>query len=288
MSVPEHESLKGSADQALSQTEQERVEKDGAPRAVLVHEIIRQEGEDELLRPFSALALSGLAAGLSMGFSFVAGAFMAAELPDPHWRALLAPLGYSVGFLLVVLGRQQLFTESTLTALLPLLYRRDVATIKLTIRLWTIVLLANLLGTVLFALAIAGTDIADAQQRAALTEMARATVDGTFGDTLVKAIFAGWLIALMVWLLPAAGSAKILIIVTLTYVVALGGFVHVIAGSAEAAFLVLTGQAGSVDYVAKFLPPTLLGNTVGGVALVAMLNHGSVSAELESTSEPPS
>ncbi|MBB3972733.1 formate/nitrite transporter family protein [Hansschlegelia beijingensis] len=283
MSTPDEDQPDGSADQALSRTEQERVQEGAAPRAVLVHEIIRREGEDELLRPVSALALSGLAAGLSMGFSFLAQAFMMAELPDPNGRALLAPLGYCVGFLIVVMGRQQLFTESTLTALLPLLYRRDLATMTLTIRLWAIVLAANLLGTMLFALAIAGTDVADAQQRSALTELALKTIEGSFGGTLVKAIFAGWLIALMVWLLPAAGSAKILIIVVLTYVVALGGFAHVVAGSAEAAFLVVSGEAGPGDYLVKFLLPTLIGNTIGGVALVAMLNHGSVSAELATT-----
>jgi formate/nitrite transporter FocA (FNT family) len=272
----------GKADQALSGTEQERVEQNAAPRAVLVHEIIRQEGEDELLRPASALALSAFAAGLSMGFSFLVEGFMIAELPDPHWRALLAPFGYSVGFLIVVMGRQQLFTESTLTALLPLLYSRDAATMMLTIRLWVIVLAANLLGTLVFAAAIASTEVVAPEQRSALIGLASHTVEGSFSVTLVKAIFAGWLIALMVWLMPAAGSAKIFVIVALTYVVALAGFAHVIAGSAEAAFLVLSGNADPADYLLKFLLPTLIGNTIGGVALVAMLNHGSVSAELAS------
>ena len=95
----------------------------------------------------------------------------------------------------------------------------------------------------------------------------------------IKAVLAGWLIALMVWLLPSAGSAKMLIIVTLTYVVAIGHFSHSIAGSVEAAFAVFAGEHGVRDYVVGFLVPTVLGNTVGGVALVAMLNHAPLATE---------
>jgi len=120
--------------------------------AHVVHETIRREGEDELNRTSSALAWSGLAAGLSMGFSLVAEGLLAAGLPHARWATLISKLGYSVGFLIVVLGRQQLYTETTLTVVLPLLSRRDMKTALSLLRLWGIVLLANLVGTYLFAL----------------------------------------------------------------------------------------------------------------------------------------
>src|SRR5690242_8787150 len=98
----------------------------GAPMgALVIHEIVRDQGEEELERSFTGLAWSGLAAGLSIGFSFLVQAVLQARLPDTPWRILVAGFGYSVGFLIVILGRQQLFTETTLTALIPALTRRN-------------------------------------------------------------------------------------------------------------------------------------------------------------------
>ncbi|MGA9629812.1 MAG: formate/nitrite transporter family protein, partial [Candidatus Acidiferrales bacterium] len=108
--------------------EEKQIQERVAIGAHVVHETIRREGREELKRSSSALAWSGLAAGLSMGFSMVAEGLLAAYLPDREWTPLLSKLGYSVGFLIVVLGRQQLFTETTLTAVLPLLSDRSAKT----------------------------------------------------------------------------------------------------------------------------------------------------------------
>ena len=97
--------------------------------ANVVYETIRREGEEELRRAVSALAWSGLAAGLSMGFSFIAEGLLVAHLPDSPWRPLLSKAGYCIGFLIVILGRQQLFTENTLTVILPLLLHKDMKTL---------------------------------------------------------------------------------------------------------------------------------------------------------------
>ena len=114
-----------------------------------------------------------------------------------------------------------------------------------------------------------------------MQEIGRQAVSGLFWPTAIKAIFAGWLIALMIWLLPSARSARLLVIMLLTYVVALGGFSHVIAGSVEAFYAVFTGQASVYDYLTGFFAPTILGNTIGGVALVALLNHAPLVSELQ-------
>src|ERR1700722_4734957 len=142
--------------------ERKQVEERLAIGANVVYETIRREGEDELHRPAAALAWSAFAAGLSMGFSFIAEGLLMAHLPDQPWRPLVSRAGYAVGFLIVVLGRQQLFTENTLTVVLPLLIRKDLATLLRMLRLWAVVLVANLVGTFLFALRVGKIDIFDA------------------------------------------------------------------------------------------------------------------------------
>src|SRR5690349_9073033 len=108
---------------------EDEAEERSSPSGKIVYKAILKEAEDELERPSSALFWSGLAAGLSMGFSLVGEGLLRAHLPDKPWRPLVAKLGYSVGFLIVILGRQQLFTENTLTPILPLLQRRDARTL---------------------------------------------------------------------------------------------------------------------------------------------------------------
>jgi formate/nitrite transporter FocA (FNT family) len=121
---------------------------------------------------------------------------------------------------ITILGRQQLFTESTLTAVLPLMVRRDRATLLSVLRIWSIVLASNLAGTIVFAFLISPEHLFDPSVRQALVSTGRQILAGPVLFGILKAIFAGWLIALMVWLLPSARSARLLVIILLTYVVA--------------------------------------------------------------------
>jgi formate/nitrite transporter FocA (FNT family) len=242
----------------------------------VVYETIRREGEMELCRPAAALAWSALAAGLSMGFSFIAEAILAAHLPDAPWRPLVSKAGYCVGFLIVILGRQQLFTENTLTVILPLLVHRDWKVLLQVVRLWSVVLSSNLVGTFLFAFCIGHVALFSPQVRQALGDIGASHIGASFGIVFMGAIFAGWLIALMVWLLPGAESARVSIIIIITYFVGLGGFNHIVAGSTTMFFLIVTKSITWGSYFAGFFVPTLLGNIVGGVSLVAALGHAQV------------
>lgn len=165
-----------------------------------------------------------------------------------------------------------------------MLTQRDARTLLATLRLWAIVLAANLVGTILFAAVVSRPGIFRPELFHALEELAQETVDGPFWPVLVKSVFAGWLIALMVWLLPSAHSARLFVIVILTYVVSLAGLSHIVAGSAEAAFAVFTGHATVSDYILRFMVPTLIGNTIGGVSLVALLNHAPLAPEMQEAS----
>jgi formate-nitrite transporter family protein len=265
----------------LTHGERKAVDHQSRPSAALIHETIRTEGERELERSAFALMMSGLAAGLSIGFSVVVPAILMVALPDTSWEHLLTSLGYTVGFLIVVLGRQQLFTENTLTPVLPLLRGPSWRRLGLVLRLWAIVLASNIAATWIFSAVLAYTSVFDPETKEALAEFSRTTMASPFWAMFLKAVFAGWLIALMVWLMPASGDSKPLVIIIVTYVVAMGHFAHIIAGSVEASYLVNIGAATIGDYAGTFFLPTLLGNMLGGVALVACFNFGQVAPELQ-------
>jgi formate/nitrite transporter FocA (FNT family) len=257
---------------------EEEAQQRSAPSGKVVYKAILTEAEDELERPSAALFWSGLAAGLSMGFSLVAEGVLRARLPGRDWTPLVTKFGYSVGFLIVILGRQQLFTENTLTPVLPMLRRKDGKTLANMLRLWGVVLAANLLGAAAVAGVMARTGAFDPDVRRMFLEIGLEATGHGFGTTMLRAVFAGWLIALIVWLLPFAESGRIWVIVIITYVIGIGHFSHVIAGAVDGFVLAWAGEKGWGDVLGKFLLPTLLGNVAGGVTLVAAINHAQVVA----------
>jgi formate-nitrite transporter family protein len=262
----------------LTAKQHEEAEERTSVSVDVVHEAVRRDGEEELKRPVSALAWSGLAAGLSMGFSFVGQALFFAHLPDRPWRPLLVNLGYPVGFLIVIAGRQQLFTENTLTAIIPLLAKKTPATLLKVIRLWAIVLAANLVGAHLFAWVAANTQMFQPEVRDAMLSLAKEAMRVTFGAAILRGIFAGWLIALVVWMLAAVDSGRTAIILILTYIVGLAHLTHIIAGAVEVLFLPMAGAASWLHVAWGYLLPTLIGNIIGGSSLTAALNHAQVVA----------
>lgn len=262
----------------LTESEKRIAEERTALRAAVIHEAIRTEGEAELLRPASALMWSRMAAGLSMGFSLAAMGLLYSRLPDTQWRPLITDLGYTVGFLVVILGRQHLYTENTLTVMLPLLTNRDRKTFWAVLRLWSVVLVANVLGAGMIAWAIARTDVFSPEVRTALTEVAMLTVKGRWLTVLLRGLFAGWIIATMVWMMATSDSSRPAIIIFMTYLVALGELPHVVVSSVDGVYLIATGMLSWSGFAA-FLVPTAIGNTIGGVLLVAFFNHAQVISE---------
>lgn len=263
----------------LDRGESQEATRRSAPSTVIVYEAIRREGEQELKRPNAALAWSGLAAGLSMGFSFVTEVLLYAHLPETPWRPLISKFGYSIGFLIVILGRQQLFTENTLTPILELLVRKKTSTLVHVLRLWTVVLLANMIGAYLFAWVISNTSLFEADIRQVFASMGHEALTVPFWTVLLRAVFAGWLIALMVWLLPFAETGRVTIIILITYVIGLGKFAHIIAGSVETLAAVVVGTASWGAFLGKFFVPALLGNIIGGMALVAAVSYAQIASE---------
>jgi formate/nitrite transporter FocA (FNT family) len=192
----------------------------------------------------------------------------------------VASLGYAAGFVIVILSRQQLFTENTVTVVLPVLSEPTRRNLWRLARLWVIVFLANLAGALLAAAFFSFTPAVDDDLRGKMLEVSGHILNHAWLVVLCKGIAAGFLMAAMVWLLPGADAAQLPVIVLMTWLIAAGGFMHIVAGSVEAFMLVLNGDAGGVAVLIGFGLPALIGNIVGGTALFALLAHAQVMQEL--------
>lgn len=261
--------------------EADRVEETTTPLTPVIYEAVRRNGEQEMARPPWSLAWSGVAAGLSISFSLFAQAILRQHLPDTPWRDLVATLGYPVGFVMVVLGRQQLFTESTITVILPLIAEPTRNHFKRAMRLWAIVLTANLVGTGLAALFCTLTPVIDAPLLEQMHIISRHAMSHDFWAMLLRGVGAGYLMAATVWLMPAAGPAQFHVVALMTYLIGVGGFAHIVAGSLEAYLLLFSGDLGLAAVLGGFALPALVGNIIGGSALFAMMAYAQVRHEIE-------
>lgn len=249
-------------------------------RSPVVYEIVRREAEVELSRPAVSLWWSGVAAGIALSASLLGEAILRHYLPDAAWRPVAESVGYCFGFLIVILGRLQLFTEQTVTAVLPLLADLSARNFGRTARLWSIVLTANLVGAFLTACITVYVGTAPPEYVAAMLELSREFAGLTPLQAFTYGIPAGFFVAAIVWMMPSAEGAEFWVIVVVTYLIALGGFAHIVVGSAEVFLLQVSGELGVVEGFAGLILPCLVGNIVGGTGLFAMLAYAQVHEEL--------
>jgi formate/nitrite transporter FocA (FNT family) len=241
-----------------------------------IHDNVLGSAEEELHRRSGPLVYSAIAAGLTIGFSFLASAFLRMQGHEESTKHLLATAGYPLGFVFVILARNELFTENTLEPVIPLLHRRDRWTLRSMGRLWGLLILGNMIGALAFALVLAYTNAVPEKMRHDMLELTRHVTGLGFGLTFFRAIFAGWLLATLTWMLAATSEriTQIVLIVLATLPIAAFDFSHSIAGSVEAFYRAAVGDARWVDMIVNFTIPALLGNALGGVSLVALLNFG--------------
>ncbi|HEN8734827.1 TPA: formate/nitrite transporter family protein [Pseudomonas putida] len=269
----------------LSADEEQEVSHSQPPRAAVLHEIIRYQGDQELERTLAALWWSALAAGLSMGLSLMAMGLFYARLPEGDGAQVVASIGYSAGFLAVILARQQLFTENTLTAVLPVMTAPTLANFGRLLRLWGVVLFGNLAGTLLVAWVMLELPIFDSKTDVAFLEVGRKVMKNDISQMFAKGIVSGWMIATMVWMIPSMEHAKIWIILMITYLMALGDFTHIVVGSVEVSYLVWAGDETWSRFWLEFALPTLAGNIIGGSFIFALISHAQVRSD---SGKPPS
>nr|WP_298414727.1 formate/nitrite transporter family protein [uncultured Halomonas sp.] len=244
-----------------------------------IHKTIRTQGEKELGRTVSALLWSAIAAGLSMSFSMLAIGLIKSHLPENDIGVLISSLGYAVGFIVVILAHQQLFTENTVTAVLPLVTDPGFYKLFCLLRLWSVVLIGNLIGVAISAYLLLAMPLFDTQTHGVFIALGEKIMKNDVSQMFAKGAIAGWMIATMVWLLPAAGDAKVWVILIVTSLIGLGGFTHIIVGSTEVLYLVFDGKASMSDYAFKFALPTLLGNVLGGTFIFALISHAQVRSD---------
>jgi formate/nitrite transporter FocA (FNT family) len=249
-------------------------------RVPVIYTAICQDGEDELARPAASLWWSGIAAGLAIFFSVIgAGAFMHFEAAYGTPK-LLMHLGYAIGFLIVILGRLQLFTENTITAVIPALSSEHRGTFRAMLRLWSIVFAANMIGVAVAACAVTFAHIVPADILDGMMKLSAKYMDRSAMEFFTHGIPAGFIVAALVWMLPSARGSEFWIILVMTSLISMLGLTHVVAGSGEAFMMFLAGEVSFVDMVFSSIIPTLFGNVLGGTLLFTMLAYGQVHKEI--------
>jgi formate/nitrite transporter FocA (FNT family) len=264
----------------LDKKEREEVEDLRHARAPVQYEAIRQDGEAELNRPAASLWWSGVAAGLAISASIFCQGYLHSHLPNAEWRPLVANFGYCIGFLIVIIGGFQLFTEQTVKAILPLLSDWSRKNFIRTARLWGIVLLANMAGTFLAAFFATYSGAVKPEQFAAFLDISRSLAELGFLEAVIRGVPAGFLIAALAWMMPNSEGSKFWVIVAITYAIVLGEFAHVVAGSAEIFLLLISGDISATKAFAGLLLPILIGNVLGGTALFSLIAYAQVKEEM--------
>jgi len=271
--LPENQSLSDAMSQdAQSQPAQRDLSR---PTALQIFAQVAENARHELARPVAALAVAGVLGGLTMGLTALSTSITAADLGSSPNSKFIALCLYPIGFMAVILGRGQLFTENTLYPVaLVLAERRH---LWRTLRLWAIVLPTNILGALLFAVLAAKTGALRPEYVTAMANFGLEAVGNPASHIFWSGVFGGWIIALVAWLVSGSHSitGSALLIWVFAFVVGLGHFAHCIATSGEILAAVLTGQYSVGGYFAWLLPATL-GNIVGGVMLVTLLEYGQV------------
>lgn len=243
--------------------------------AAEIFERVERGAEQELERPLHNLFFSALSAGLAMGISGLGVAVLLHVLGGDRVGESVAYLAYPLGFLIVIIGRQQLFTENTLFPVALVLEQRRL--VGRTAQLWVVVLVGNVLGTLLFALLATQTPALSPAVTAELSLLGVDAASQSFATIFWTGVIGGWLIALVGWLVTASTDTvgQILVIFAITYVVGVGHFAHSVAGSGEVLAAVLSGDLPARSYL-TWLTGAVLGNSVGGVVIVALFNYGQV------------
>lgn len=264
-------------DEEKKQPEIDAAEPRKPARRILEQEIT--EGLGEMERSTSGLVIAGLSAGLDVGFSLLLIAVTrsrAAGYGELSTELLIATM-YSLGFIFVVLGRSELFTEHTTLAVLPVLNGQT--TLRALARLWGLVYVSNLIGGACFAgLAVLTGPALDVVDPAVLGEIAHEVVAYGWWEILLSAVLAGWLMGLLSWLVAASRDtiSQIVIIWLVTGAIGFTHLHHSIVGSVEVMAGIFAGQGVSLFDFGHFLLWATLGNSIGGAVFVALIKYSHV------------
>lgn len=245
------------------------------PSAEDIYEQVAKNARQELKRPSISLSLSGFGGGIFMGLSALGPAIVLSILGTTSGAQMIARMFYPMGFIVVIIGRSQLFTENTLYPVALVLAEKK--QFWNTLRLWSVVLPSNVLGALTFASLCA---LSPALSRPVVDSLSQLGLDAlakTTPEVFWSGVMAGWIIATAAWLVSSSHSitGSVMVIWMLTFIVALGNFAHCIATSGEILTAVLLHKATVVNYV-RWFGPAVAGNVCGGIGMVTILQYGQV------------
>jgi formate/nitrite transporter FocA (FNT family) len=274
---------------ALEAVPQESLQKDlSRPSAEDIYKQVAKNAQEELKRSSVSLAISGLTGGIFMGLSALGVGVILAHLGGGPGAFVVSRMFYPLGFIVVILGRSQLFTENTLYPVALVL--TEPQQIWNTMRLWATVLPANVVGAFLFAMLAGLTHAMPADVVQAIAGLGIEAVHHPGTTIFWSGVVGGWIIATAAWLVSGSHSitGSVMVIWMLTFVVGLGNFAHCIATSGEILTAVLTHQLPWAAYP-RWFGPAVAGNICGGVIMVTLLEYGqailSRHAEVEELEE---
>ena len=245
------------------------------PSAHDIFEQVASNARQELKRPTFSLVVSGFAGGIFMGLSAMGTAITIAMLGSTTKIQFVSKMFYPLGFIVVILGRAQLFTENTLYPVALVLAEKK--HFWNTMRLWFSVLPSNVLGALAFSALASLTTALPPEVLQALSALGVEAAHRHPSAIFWSGVMGGWIIALAAWLVSGSHSitGSVMIIWILTFVVGLGNFAHCIAASGELLTAVLTGALPWRAFPAWFFP-AVAGNICGGVGMVTLLEYGQV------------
>ncbi|NJN27727.1 MAG: formate/nitrite transporter family protein [Cyclobacteriaceae bacterium] len=239
-----------------------------------------ETGLGQFKRPRTGLFISSFAAGLEIGFSIL---FMGviftlfSDVHDANTLKMYLSLGYPIGFIFVIIGRSELFTEHTALALLPVLNR--LVGIRELFVLWGLIYLGNLIGGYFFSFLISeiGPSVGFIETKA-FYHLAHEMVDYDWNIILLSAILAGWMMGLLGWLVTSSQEtiSRIVVIILVTFIIGLTGLHHCIVGSIEVFCGLITSPDITVMDYLKFQFWATVGNIIGGVFFVSILKYSHV------------
>jgi formate/nitrite transporter FocA (FNT family) len=244
-----------------------------ATDAAQILRTVIEDGQSQLERASAGLAFSGLVAGLCVSFGAVATAVFAGLTGGPG----LVPILFSpLGFIIVIVGQAELFTAHTVNASAATL--KDFGYMRSLLRLWVVIFVFNLLGTVFFAAFMVYGKVLSPSALGFLIEEANKLLGYGFWSMIIKGVLGGWLVGLMPWLVASSEDtiSEFFSVYALALLVPAAGLPHCIVGSVEFLMGVFAGEIPPLQFLGAFLLPTTIGNVIGGLFLVTLLNWGQV------------